>query len=66
MTDLAQLEPAFAAANLPGAIALIVERDGKVAARAFGQADAAARVAMQVDTPCQIASMTKAVVSAAA
>ena len=65
MIDLAQLEPAFAAANLPGAIALIVERDGKLAARAFGQADVAAGVAMAVDTPCQIASMTKALVSAA-
>jgi CubicO group peptidase (beta-lactamase class C family) len=66
MLDLAPLEPAFAAANLPGAIALIVNRAGAVAARAFGLADVGTGLTMAVDTPCQIASMTKAVVSVAA
>ena len=66
MTDLSSLEPAFAAANLPGAVAMIVNRDGELASAAFGHADVAGGVPMRVDTPCQIASMTKAVASVAA
>lgn len=60
------LEAAFAAANLPGAVALLVDAEGETYARAFGSADAGTGRAMEVDTLCQIASMTKALVSAAA
>ena len=65
MTDDSALAAAFAAANLPGAAAILVDRDGETYARAFGQADAVAGSPMQLDTPVQIASMTKAVVSVA-
>jgi CubicO group peptidase (beta-lactamase class C family) len=66
MPDDHALEAAFAAANLPGAVALLVDPEGETYARAFGAADAATGRAMEVDTLCQIASMTKALTSAAA
>jgi methyl acetate hydrolase len=59
-------DSAFAAAALPGAVGLIVDRDGVRFARALGVADAGTGAAMAEDTPCQIASMTKALVSVAA
>lgn len=66
MIDQTPFEQAFASAQLPGAIGMIVDRDGTRYAHALGQADAGAGVAMAEDTPCQIASMTKALVSVAA
>lgn len=54
------------AADLPGAVALITDRDGTIYSRAFGQANTLTGAAMHVDTMCQIASMTKAVTSVAA
>lgn len=53
-------------AALPGAACMIVDRDGTRYARAFGHADAVRGTPMALDTPCQIASMTKALVSVAA
>lgn len=66
MKNDSALAAAFAAAQLPGAAAILVDRAGETYARAFGQADAFAGTPMQLDTPVQIASMTKAVVSVAA
>jgi methyl acetate hydrolase len=66
MIDDSQLISALAAANLPGAVCQIVGREGTRYSRAFGQADAAAGELMREDTVCQIASMTKAIVSAGA
>lgn len=63
MTDL---QKAFAGSGLPGAVALIADRDGVRFAEAYGHADATSGAVMQVDTVFQIASMTKAVVSAGA
>lgn len=63
MIDDSSLVAAFAAANLPGAVGLIVDRDGVRYARAFGQADATTGAPMAEDTLCQIASMTKALVT---
>lgn len=57
---------AFAEASLPGAVGLIVDRDGVRHAEALGVADIATGAPMQLDTVCQIASMTKALVSAGA
>lgn len=57
---------AVTAANLPGAVGLITDRDGTSYARAFGYADAMTKTPMTVDTLAQIASMTKAVVTVAA
>lgn len=45
---------------------MIVDRDGVRYARSLGQADASTGAAMAEDTLCQIASMTKALVSLAA
>ena len=59
-------EQAFAEANLPGAVGMIVDRDGVRYAEALGQADAVGGVAMARDTLFQIASMTKALTSVAA
>ena len=59
-------EAAFANANLPGAVGMIVDRDGVRYAEALGQADAVGGVAMARDTLFQIASMTKALTSVAA
>lgn len=60
------LERAFAESGLPGAVALIADRDGVRLVEAFGYADATTGSAMEVDTVFQIASMTKAIVSAGA
>lgn len=60
------LEAAIAAADLPGAVALITDAKDVRYARAFGHADAVAGTPMEVDTVCQIASMTKAIVGVAA
>jgi CubicO group peptidase (beta-lactamase class C family) len=59
-------EAAFANANLPGAVGMIVDRDGVRYAEALGQADAVGGVAMRRDSLFQIASMTKALTSVAA
>ena len=60
------LEKAFAESGLPGAVALIVDREGVRFVEAFGHADATTGAEMEVDTIFQIASMTKAIVSAGA
>lgn len=66
MIDDSLFQSAFAAAQLPGAVGMIVDRDGVRYARSLGQADASTGAAMAEDTLCQIASMTKALVSVAA
>ncbi len=66
MIDDSKLEAAIATANLPGVIAMIADREGARYSRAFGHADAPAGIPMREDTLCQIASMTKAIVSVAA
>ncbi len=65
MTDTS-LSSAIDAANLPGATAMIVDRDGVRFSRAWGQANVETGAPMRLDTVCQIASMTKALVSVAA
>jgi CubicO group peptidase (beta-lactamase class C family) len=60
------LERAFDESGLPGAVALIADRDGVRFVEAYGHADATSGAPMQVDTIFQIASMTKAIVSAGA
>ena len=66
MLDDSPLVAAMAAANLPGAAAMIVDADGALYTRAFGFADAPAALPMRKDTICQIASMTKAITSVGA
>ena len=66
MIDDTPLETAIAQGKLPGAVAMLSTRDGETYARAFGMADATTGRAMAIDTPFQIASMTKAVVSVGA
>ncbi|MFN5902425.1 MAG: serine hydrolase domain-containing protein [Novosphingobium sp.] len=66
MTQTTPFAAAFAQANLAGAVGLIVDRDGVRHAEALGLADVGSGQAMAVDTLCQIASMTKALVSAGA
>lgn len=66
MTDDTQLAQAISSTGLPGASAMIVDRDGVRFSGAWGHADAVAGTPMRLDTICQIASMTKAVVSVAA
>ena len=66
MMDDSQFEAAFAAANIPGAVGMIVDRDGVRYSRALGVADVASGAPMAVDTLAQIASMTKALVSVGA
>lgn len=66
MIDDSAFEQAFAAANLPGVVGLIVDRDGVRYARGLGVANVETGAALGEDTQCQIASMTKALVSAAA
>ena len=66
MIDDSKLEAALALANLAGAVCQIVDRDGTRYSRAFGHADAATGEPMREDTLCQIASMTKAIVSVGA
>ncbi|WP_298604873.1 serine hydrolase [uncultured Sphingorhabdus sp.] len=60
------LEAAFEASGLAGAVALIADRDGVRFVEAYGHADATTGQPMEVDTIFQIASMTKAIVSAGA
>lgn len=66
MSQTTPFAAAFAQANLPGAVGLIVDRDGIRHAEALGLADVSSGAAMELDTVCQIASMTKALVSAGA
>lgn len=66
MTTNASLETAFAQAELPGAVALLVDREGETLVEVFGHADASTGAPITADTICQIASMTKALVSVAA
>lgn len=60
-----QLESAFAASGLAGAVTMILDADGTRYARAFGETTAGGG-AMQEDTIFQIASMTKALVTVGA
>ena len=62
----ASFDQAVASANLPGAVGMLVARDGVTFARAVGEADAVSHVPMREDTLFQIASMTKAITSVAA
>jgi methyl acetate hydrolase len=66
MIDDSALRSAFDAANLPGAVALLTDREGVTYSRAFGLADATTGAAMAEDTLFQIASMTKALTSVGA
>lgn len=66
MTEQTPFAAALAQASLPGAIGMIVDRDGVRHAEVWGQADAPTGTPMALDTVCQVASMTKAVVSAGA
>ena len=66
MIDPTKFEQAFAKANLPGAVGMIVDRDGVRFSSALGEADAVGHVPMAQDTLFQIASMTKAITSVAA
>lgn len=66
MTNKDKFEAAVAKANLPGAVGMIVDAEGVRFAHACGYADAIAEAPMEQDTICQIASMTKALVSVAA
>jgi CubicO group peptidase (beta-lactamase class C family) len=65
MKGIAAFEAVVAAANLPGAVALITDSKDTRYTRAFGMADAVAGVPMREDTLFQIASMTKALTSVA-
>jgi len=66
MSQTTPFAAAFAQANLAGAVGLIVDRSGIRHAEALGLADIGTGAPMQLDTVCQIASMTKALVSAGA
>jgi methyl acetate hydrolase len=66
MINSTPFDQAFASAQLPGAVGLIVDRDGVRYSSAMGHADASTGAMMAPDTLCQIASMTKALVSLAA
>ena len=66
MIDPTNYEAAVAAASLPGAVGMIVDRDGVRFVSALGEADALGHVPIQADTLFQIASMTKAITSVAA
>jgi len=61
-----ELEAAIVSGRVPGAVALVTGREETLYCRAFGEADATTGVPMREDTIFQIASMTKAVTSAAA
>ena len=64
--DGAPFDQTVASAHLPGAVGMLVDRDGVTFARAVGEADAVGHVPMREDTLFQIASMTKAITSVAA
>lgn len=66
MLDDTGLSRAITKGRLPGAACLIVDRDSVRYSRSFGFADALAGLPMETDTVCQIASMTKALVSVGA
>ncbi|XUU61741.1 serine hydrolase domain-containing protein [Erythrobacter sp. HA6-11] len=53
-------------ADLPGAAGIVVNSNDMLFEEAVGLADAANGTTMTLDTPCQIASMTKALISVAA
>ena len=57
---------AFSEARLPSAVGMIVDRDGIRYAKAFGLRDVESGTPVELDTPFQIASMTKAITSVAA
>ncbi|WP_374588948.1 serine hydrolase domain-containing protein [Novosphingobium sp.] len=59
-------EQAFANANLPGVVGMIVDRDGVRFSSALGVIDTESNRPVAEDTPFQIASMTKALASVAA
>ncbi|MBA4161805.1 MAG: 1,4-butanediol diacrylate esterase [Novosphingobium sp.] len=59
-------EAAFAEAKLPCAVGMIIDREGVRFAQALGVTDTANPAPVSEDTPFQIASMTKALVSVAA
>lgn len=59
-------EQAFANANLPGVVGMIVDRDGVRFSSALGVTDTESNRPVAEDTPFQIASMTKALASVAA
>ena len=59
-------EAAFAQADVPGAVGMIVDRDGVRYASALGVTDVDTKTPIALDTPFQIASMTKALATAAA
>lgn len=65
MKGIAEFEAAVAAANLPGAVALITDSTETRYVKAFGMADALNGVPMREDSLFQIASMTKALTSTA-
>lgn len=64
--NVAQFEAAVAEANVPGIAAMVVDADTVTFAHAMGAANIATGAPMTLTTPCQIASMTKALVSLAA
>lgn len=59
-------EQAFANANLPGVVGMIVDRDGVRFSSALGVTDTESNRPVAEDTPFQIASMTKALATLAA
>lgn len=59
-------EQAFLEANLPCAVGMIVDREGVRFTQALGVADMDSQTPVNENTPFQIASMTKALVSVAA
>jgi CubicO group peptidase (beta-lactamase class C family) len=59
-------EQAFAAAQLPCAVGMIVDRDGVRFSQALGVTDVDSKTPVKEDTPFQIASMTKALATLAA
>lgn len=65
MKGIAEFEAVVAAANLPGAVALITDSKDTRYVHVSGMADAVNGVPMREDTLFQIASMTKALTSVA-
>lgn len=64
--DKAAFETALAKADLPGVGCMIVDSSGERFSHTSGYSDTVSEKEMSLDTPCQIASMTKALVSVAA
>lgn len=65
MTTDSRLQAAFATANLPGAVGMIVDREGVRFSQALGVSDVDSQAPVAEDTPFQIASMTKALATVA-